>query len=58
MARESMPRIFAQGIDLLIVDEMGKEISGTGMDTNVIGRMMLPGIKNGETLRGPPLKNL
>jgi hypothetical protein len=25
-------------IDLLIVDEMGKEISGTGMDTNVIGR--------------------
>jgi hypothetical protein len=25
-------------IDLLIVDEIGKEISGTGMDTNVIGR--------------------
>ena len=44
-ARVSMPRILAQGIDLLIVDEMGKEISGTGMDTNVIGRMMLPGVK-------------
>jgi hypothetical protein len=25
-------------IDLLIVDEIGKEISGTGMDTHVIGR--------------------
>jgi hypothetical protein len=25
-------------IDLLVVDEIGKEISGTGMDTNVIGR--------------------
>jgi hypothetical protein len=24
---------------------MGKNISGTGMDTNVIGRMMLPGVK-------------
>lgn len=26
-------------IDLLIVDEMGKDISGTGLDTNVIGSM-------------------
>ena len=25
-------------VDLLIVDEIGKQISGTGMDTNVIGR--------------------
>ena len=43
-AREAMPRLMVQGIDLLIVDEMGKDISGTGMDTNVIGRMMLPGV--------------
>ena len=41
----NMPRILARNIDLLIVDEMGKDISGTGMDTNVIGRMMLPGVK-------------
>jgi len=27
-------------IDLLIVDKMGKNISGTGMDTKVIGRLM------------------
>jgi hypothetical protein len=44
-ARVNMPRILAHNIDLLIVDEMGKNISGTGMDTNVIGRMMLPGVK-------------
>lgn len=25
-------------VDLLIIDEMGKDISGTGMDTNIIGR--------------------
>ncbi len=27
-------------LDLLVVDEIGKEISGTGMDTKVIGRIM------------------
>jgi hypothetical protein len=37
-ATELMPRLPLEEIDLLIVDEMGKEISGTGMDTNVIGR--------------------
>ena len=44
-ARSSMPRLLIGDIDLLIVDEIGKDISGTGMDTNVIGRMMLPGVK-------------
>jgi hypothetical protein len=43
-ARQAMPRLLVHGIDLLIVEEMGKDISGTGMDTNVIGRMMLPGV--------------
>jgi len=33
-----MARLPFDSIDLLIVDEMGKNISGTGMDTNVIGR--------------------
>jgi len=33
-----MPRIpFAQ-LDILVVDELGKEISGAGMDPNIIGR--------------------
>ena len=32
-----MPRVPFKQFDILIVDEMGKNISGTGMDTNVIG---------------------
>ncbi len=31
-------------LDVLVVDEMGKNISGTGMDTNVLGRMFVPGV--------------
>jgi len=33
-----MPRLPLETLDLLIVEEMGKNFSGTGMDTNVIGR--------------------
>ena len=40
-ARALMPHLPFEEIDLLIVDEIGKEISGTGMDTNVIGRDVL-----------------
>ena len=36
-ARHRMARIPFPDIDLLIIDEMGKNISGTGMDTNVTG---------------------
>ncbi|OUT57253.1 hypothetical protein SV7mr_14180 [Stieleria bergensis] len=37
-AMDWMPRLPFPELDLLIVDQIGKEISGTGMDTNVIGR--------------------
>jgi hypothetical protein len=40
-ARSLMSRLPFEEMDLLIVDEIGKEISGTGMDTNVIGRGVL-----------------
>ena len=40
-SRRLMPRLPMDEIDLLIVDRIGKEISGTGMDTNVIGRGIL-----------------
>ncbi|NQU04268.1 MAG: DUF362 domain-containing protein [Syntrophaceae bacterium] len=36
-ARRLLPRIPFEDLDILIVDEMGKDISGAGMDTNVIG---------------------
>ena len=37
-AKNLMPSIPFNSIDLLIVEEMGKEYSGTGMDMNVTGR--------------------
>src|SRR5881628_4264190 len=37
-ARRLMPRLPFDDIDLLIVDRIGKNISGSGMDPNVTGR--------------------
>jgi hypothetical protein len=37
-ARELMPKLPFAALDLLIVDRMGKNFSGSGMDTNVTGR--------------------
>jgi hypothetical protein len=37
------PHLPVEELDLLILDEIGKEISGTGMDTNVVGRMLIQG---------------
>jgi len=47
-ARQLMPHLPFDEIDLLIVDEIGKNISGTGMDTNIIGRLMIRGEKEFE----------
>jgi hypothetical protein len=41
-AREWMARLPFSPIDVLIVEEMGKNISGSGMDTNIIGRPSNP----------------
>ncbi len=38
LAKKMMPRLPFNEIDLLIIDEMGKDISGTGIDPNVTGR--------------------
>lgn len=37
-ASSLMPRLPFDQADLLIIDQIGKNISGTGMDTNIIGR--------------------
>ena len=37
-ARALMPKLPSDNIDVLVVEEIGKDISGTGMDTNIIGR--------------------
>lgn len=41
-ARALMPRLPFGAIDVLVIQEIGKDLSGTGMDTNVVGRIMIP----------------
>ena len=42
-ARQWLPRLPVEDLDLLIVDSIGKNFSGTGMDTNVVGRLRIDG---------------
>ncbi|MBN1828090.1 MAG: DUF2088 domain-containing protein [Deltaproteobacteria bacterium] len=37
MSRALLPRIPIRQLDMVLVDAMGKDVSGSGMDTNVIG---------------------
>ena len=37
LARQQLPRIPLEPLDLLVLQEMGKDISGTGIDLNVVG---------------------
>jgi hypothetical protein len=48
LAKKLMARLPFDKIDVLIVDQMGKNISGTGIDTNVIGRIMFIGEREPE----------
>ncbi|WP_418283107.1 DUF362 domain-containing protein [Halorubrum sp. DTA98] len=48
-AREEMPTLPIDELDILVVDEIGKEISGAGMDTNVIGRYRVLNAPDPET---------
>ncbi len=43
LARAHLPRLPVDELDVLLVDRMGKDISGVGIDTNVIGRIMING---------------
>jgi hypothetical protein len=41
-AKKFAPSLPFDEADVLIIDEMGKDISGTGFDTKVVGRISLP----------------
>lgn len=43
IAKDLMPSFPLNEIDVLIIDQIGKNISGSGMDPNVIGRMRING---------------
>ena len=41
-AKQMAPALPFDDVDVLVVEEMGKEISGTGIDTKVVGRILMP----------------
>jgi hypothetical protein len=44
LAKSYMPKLPVMRMHLCIVREMGKNYSGTGMDTNIIGRLRIQGL--------------
>lgn len=48
-ARGNMPSLPAEDLDVLLVDRMGKDISGTCVDTGVVGRIRIAGQPEPET---------
>ena len=44
------PQIYFEQLDVLIIDEIGKDISGTGFDTNVVGRYHTPYVSGGPSI--------
>lgn len=55
MAKESIPQLLFDTIDVLLIDEMGKDVSGAGMDPNVTGK---PGSKLPGFGMGPPINRI
>jgi hypothetical protein len=51
--RHYFPRLPLERINVLVVDTIGKNLSGTGMDTNVIGYR---GVRDGEDLTTPDVR--
>lgn len=47
-SKSLMPALPADNLDLLIIEEMGKNYSGTGIDTNIIGRARIQGVPEPE----------
>jgi hypothetical protein len=50
LSKSFMPSIGIDQIDVLVVDRMGKEISGDGMDPNITGRYATPYATGGPTI--------
>lgn len=50
-ARALMARLPVPDMDVLIVQELGKNISGDGMDPNITGRYLSPQVKGDRTIR-------
>lgn len=49
--KANMPQLPVDRLDVLLVEEFGKHISGTGLDVNIIGRLKIAGEPEPETPR-------
>src|SRR5204862_1037066 len=49
-AKAAMPRIPFEQLDVLVVDQIGKNISGDGADPNITGRYPTPYASGGPTV--------
>ena len=47
LAKRHMPRLPVDAVDVLVVDRMGKDISGVGIDPNITGRIGVAGQHDG-----------
>ena len=50
-ANALMPRFYVDEADVLVMMKMGKEISGSGLDSNLTGRYNVPNISGGPKFR-------
>ncbi|HKM07550.1 MAG TPA: hypothetical protein VJ869_11220, partial [Sphaerochaeta sp.] len=51
LARQYSPKIHLEKFDALIIDEIGKNIAGSGFDTNVVGRYHSEWISGGPEIK-------
>ena len=50
-AKNKMGQLFLDRLDVLVVDRIGKDISGDGMDPNVTGRFAVDSVKSGRAIQ-------
>lgn len=54
-ARKLMPSILFPAVDVLIIEQLGKDISGAGMDPNITGRTTKGGLQG---FKGPKIQRI
>ena len=50
-SKERLGKLFFDNIDVLVVDRIGKDVSGDGMDPNITGRYAVPHIEGDRTVQ-------
>lgn len=58
LAKQLLPKLFFDQIDVLVIDQIGKNISGDGMDPNITGRYPTPYAHGGPEVNKMVVLNL